>query len=317
MHIAILTWWISTEREVALRSGANMSDWAIRAGHTSEIFDFPSDIHRFLQRYQASILAKNFPTKNLRKHEENHPKFDLVIPVFHGIYWEDGQVTAFLKTLGCKYAYSDFEVHALCIDKYQTNLFLEKYDIKIPKTEIIQKNQKPKKINSDLLFPLIVKPNKWWSSIWISRIKNISELESAIKLIINDDILIQSCIEWREFTVWVYFDASWFHALPIIEIKTLSQDFFDYEEKYETDGSNEVFLEWENELQLLLKTESERIASILGCSGIIRIDYRYDWTDIYFLEVNTIPGFTSGSLVPKMWKKAGKSEGEFVEMISI
>ena len=99
-----------------------MKNWLEKAGHTSEIFDFPSDIHRFLQRYQASVLARNFPTKNLKKHIDNHQDFDLVIPVFHGIYGEDGQVTAFLKTLGCPYAYSDFQVHALCIDKNLTNL---------------------------------------------------------------------------------------------------------------------------------------------------------------------------------------------------
>ncbi len=99
-----------------------MKDWIEKAGHTSEIFDFPSDIHRFLGRYQASVLAKHFPTKNLKKHIDTHQDFDLMIPVFHGIYGEDGQVTAFLKTLGCPYAYSDFQVHALCIDKHLTNL---------------------------------------------------------------------------------------------------------------------------------------------------------------------------------------------------
>lgn len=99
-----------------------MKNWVEKAGHTTEIFDLPSDIHKFLQRHQASVLAKHFPTKNLKKHIDIHQDFDLVIPMFHGIYGEDGQVTAFLKTLGCSYAYSDFEVHALCIDKNLTNL---------------------------------------------------------------------------------------------------------------------------------------------------------------------------------------------------
>ena len=66
-----------------------------------DIFDIPSSIEEFIVDYR---------------------KYDLVIPMFHGIYGEDGQVTAFLKTLGCPYAYSDFEVHALCIDKHLTNL---------------------------------------------------------------------------------------------------------------------------------------------------------------------------------------------------
>ena len=59
------------------------------------------------------------------------------------------------------------------------------------------------------------------------------------------------------------------------------------------------------------------ITSALKCRGVVRIDWRYDGKDFYFLEVNTIPGFTSASFIPKMWKKAGKTEKEFVEMMMI
>lgn len=96
---------------------------------------------------------------------------------------------------------------------------------------------------------------------------------------------------------------------------TRSDTFFDYSEKYETDGSNEVFLEGEEALQHALIRESIRICEHIGTAGVVRLDWRYDGTYLYFLEVNTIPGFTSGSLVPKMWKRAGKSEKDFLEMI--
>lgn len=314
MHIAILTEWISTEREVALRSGENMNDWVQKAGHTSEVFDFPSDIHRFLQRHQASILARHFPTKQLKKHHETHEDFDLVIPMFHGIYGEDGQITAFLKTLGYKYAYSDFEVHALCIDKYNTNLILEKIDINIPETLFLRKVADFSLENID--FPVIVKPNHGWSSLSTKRVTTHDELAFACSDIPDDDILIQKCIEGREFTVWVYIDASGFHTLPIIEIITQNGTFFDYAEKYETDGSNEVFLEWEEELQRELSETSQRICEYIGTRWVVRLDYRYDGKNIYFLEVNTIPWFTTGSLIPKMWEKAGKTEKEFLEMLA-
>lgn len=269
-----------------------MNEWIKIAWHTSKIYDFPSDLEEFLKEYKT---------------------FDLIIPVFHGIYGEDGQITAFLKTLGCKYTYSSFTTHALCLDKYRTNLFIKEMGIKIPETIFMEKWGILPIINIE--FPLIIKANQGWSSIAISKAKNNDEILGAIEKITNDDILIQEYIEWREFTVWVYKNTSGYHTLPIIEIKTLSQDFFDYEEKYETDGSNEVFLDWEYELQKILINESIRIANLLECSGVVRMDYRYDGKDIYFLEVNTIPGFTSGSLVPKMWKKAGKNEKEFIEML--
>ncbi len=295
MNIAILTWWTSTEREIALRSAENMKDWIKKAGHTPHIYDFPTEALTFLWEYQ---------------------KYDLVIPLFHGVYGEDGQVTAFLATLGCSYAYSDFAVHALCMDKNRTNQVVENIGIKVPRSLFLREWIYIEKLESPLVcYPVIVKPNKWWSSIATSKVDSREELQNAQKLIQWDDTLIQECIEWREFTVGVYRDTMGYQSLPIIEIRTLSQDFFDYSEKYETDGSNEVFLEWEEELQKILSEKSTRIAEYIGTKWVVRIDWRYDGKDIYFLEVNTIPGFTSGSLVPKMWKKAGKSEEEFVGML--
>lgn len=316
MHIAILTWWISTEREVALRSGDNMREWIEKAGHTCEVFDLPSDLHRFLERHITTRYARHFPTRQLTKNTEKHPDYDLVIPMFHGIYGEDGQVTAFLKTLGYRYAYSDPEVHALCIDKHLTNLFLQDIDVRIPHTIFLRRWADFEL--SDLEYPLIVKPNHGWSSIATHKVDDHDILaEVCMSMPEEDDILIQECIEWREFTVGVYRDSDGYHTLPIIEIKTLKQDFFDYSEKYETDGSNEVFMEWEDDLQKRLSEESLRICEYIGTKWVVRLDYRYDGKGIYFLEVNTIPGFTSGSLVPKMWKKAGKSEEEFVEILNI
>jgi D-alanine-D-alanine ligase len=293
MHIAILTWWVSSEREVALRSGTNMNEWAQKAGHTSEVYIFPEELDTFLMKYKT---------------------YDLVIPVFHGIYGEDGQITAFLKTLNCAYAYSDFDIHALCINKYKTNLFLQENHINIPKTIFLRKDMDFSL--QEIGFPAIVKPNHGWSSLWINRVTEHDELASACIEITDDDILIQDSIEWREFTVWVYRDDDGYSSLPIIEIKTIKQAFFDFEEKYESDWSNEVFLEWEDELQKILTEESIRICEYIWTKWVIRIDWRYDGKDFYFLEVNTIPGFTSGSLVPKMWKKAGKNEKEFIKMLA-
>jgi D-alanine-D-alanine ligase-like ATP-grasp enzyme len=136
-----------------------MNDWVQKAGHTSEVFDFPSDIHRFLQASSSNNSRKTFSNKNNSKNIiENHQDFDLVIPVFHGIYGEDGQITAFLQTLGYKYAYSDFEVHALCINKYQTNLLLQSIDICIPET-LLQRKYSDYSLKN-IHFPAIVKPNR-------------------------------------------------------------------------------------------------------------------------------------------------------------
>ncbi len=297
MHIAILTWWISTEREVALRSGENMRDWCTTAWHTVDLYDLPTGVPNFLAQYQT---------------------YDLVIPVFHGVYGEDGQVTAFLETLGCHAAYSSFMVHSFCIDKYRTNLFVAQVWAKIPRSYYVARGYSIDRLESPLVcYPVIVKPNRWGSSIATTKVDSRAELMAAQSAIVGDDIIIQECIEGREFTVGVYRDRDGYYALPIAEIITQDGVLFDYSEKYETDGYNEVFADLPDELRNSLERQSTLIASALTCRGIVRIDWRYDGSDLYFLEVNTIPGFTSGSLVPKMWKKAGKSEGEFIKMLSL
>lgn len=188
---------------------------------------------------------------------------------------------------------------------------------KIPLTHFIGEGEELPEL-SELDFPFIVKPNHGGSSIATSKVKNETELRKAHKMISQDDTVIQEYIPGREFTVGAYRDKKWYHILPIIEIVTIEKwAFFDFSEKYETDGSNEVFLEGEETLQKNLTELSKKIATVLHCTWVVRIDYRYDGADIYFLEVNTIPGFTTGSLVPKMWKKARKTEKEFIDMLFI
>jgi D-alanine-D-alanine ligase len=140
MYIAILTGGISTERTVALRSGDNMNAWVQKAGHESQVLDFPREIDIFLANYK---------------------NYDLVIPVFHGVYGEDGQITAFLETLGCKHAYSSFMVHSFCIDKYRTNLFVEKIGINIPRSFYVAREHFIEQLELPIVcYPVIVKPNR-------------------------------------------------------------------------------------------------------------------------------------------------------------
>jgi D-alanine-D-alanine ligase len=328
MNIAILTWGISTERGVALRSGENMKAWIEKSWHTVRSYDLPLEIDEFLAGYRH---------------------FDLIVPVFHGRYGEDGIVTGMCETLGLRVAGCPSHVHALCIDKYRTNCVVEKLGVRVPRSWMPWLPPPPRLLPSDdtkiLEKALIVKPNQWGSSLATTKAKTREELEDGMRAVdeviesltkervellssseksftryfppLTDLPLVQECIEGREFTVGVYRDESGTQVLPIIEILTLKGEFFDYEEKYETDGSNEVFTNINPKLRDMLESQSSQIYDHLGCWCIVRIDWRYDGDDIYFLEVNTIPGFTSGSLVPKMWKKAGKSEEEFLEILKI
>lgn len=143
MHIALLTGGISAERPVALRSAENMENWIRKTEHTSDTFDLPSDIDRFLSSYRA---------------------YDLVIPMFHGRYGEDGIITGMCETIGIPVAYSSSSTHALCIDKYRTNCVVEKLGAKVPKSWVpgLPEPHKllPRDAGKTLDTALIVKPNQ-------------------------------------------------------------------------------------------------------------------------------------------------------------
>lgn len=101
-----------------------------------------------------------------------------------------------------------------------------------------------------------------------------------------------------------------------MQIVNVKAELFDWQEKYESDGTNEIFPEDLNaDLRERLEVASKRIFSSLGCSGVARIDYRVRDGEIFFLEVNTFPGATSASFIPKMWRKSGKTMGDFIEML--
>ncbi len=226
MHIALLTWWISTERVVALRSADNMKDWIEKAGYTSDTFDIPKDIDIFLSRYK---------------------EYDLVIPVLHGRYGEDGIVTWLCETLGIRVAGCSSGVQALCIDKFNTNCVVEKLGVKIPKSwrpglqksvQLLWDGE-----NEILKTVLIIKPNQWGSSLATNKAKTLPEFKYSIQAInetiesltqerihllsapetkgferhfpsLQDIPLVQECIPGQEFTVGVYSDSTGTHVNP-------------------------------------------------------------------------------------------------------
>lgn len=294
MKIAILTGWISTEREIALRSARLFQ----RHLPDADYYVLPEDLEKFLPKYKT---------------------YDLAIPVFHGIYGEDGQIFAFLSTLGVPTAFSPWTVHAITIDKHVTNSLVKQAGFRVPGEVLARRNAKiPSFSEKKLEFPLIVKPNRWGSSIATEMVKESEELQQAIANIhfeIRDDALVQEAIPGREFTVSLLGNNQ-VQVLGIAEIMN-KDTVFNYEEKYNGPAEFEDYgTDIPSELRLQLESESKAIYSLLGCRGIARIDWRCDASGVpYFLEVNTIPGLTEVSLLPKAAKLAGYSEKELVEKI--
>ncbi len=127
---------------------------------------------------------------------------------------------------------------------------------------------------------------------------------------------MQEFIDGDEYTVGVVGPTNHPEVLPLMQVVNLSAALFDWQEKYESDGSNEIFPEHITpERKQRLEDISRKIYTMLGCSGVVRIDYRVRGEEVFFLEVNTFPGATPASFIPKMWKKSGKNMGEFIDSL--
>lgn len=126
---------------------------------------------------------------------------------------------------------------------------------------------------------------------------------------------MQEYIDGDEYTVGVIGPNKNPEVLPIMQIVNVKAELFDWQEKYESDGTNEIFPDLDPALEGELQDISRKIYTQVGCSGVARIDYRVRGKEIFFLEVNTFPGATAASFIPKMWRKSGRTMGEFIEML--
>ncbi|MDE5955172.1 MAG: ATP-grasp domain-containing protein, partial [Bacteroidales bacterium] len=154
------------------------------------------------------------------------------------------------------------------------------------------------------------------SSFGGSKVKDISEFDKAVELAFSEGemLIAEAAIAGRELTCAVYYDGNAPVALPVIEIVS-DNEFFDYQAKYEGHSREICPAVIPDSLRDRIQEVSKLIYGKLGCSGLVRVDYISSEDGLYFLEVNTIPGMTSASLVPQMVRAAGLSMTEFLTSV--
>jgi len=297
--IGVLAGGISSERDISIKTGKNILDSLKRSGYMVRFIDLKDD--GFIDEIK---------------------KIDIAFLALHGRYGEDGTVQGLLELLKIPYTGSGILSSALVMDK----IFSKKIMImeNIPTPDYIEidlssgggiSSQLDADIREKIGYPIVVKPNAEGSTIGISCIKKASGLEEGISKAAPYDknILIEKYIDGRELTVGIIgMDPV---ALPIIEIRPKS-GFFDYEAKYIKNMTEYII---PPEMKSSLYKEIQEISLIchkmLFCCGISRVDFILDSNDIpYVLEVNTMPGMTSTSLVPMA---ADAADIEFDHLIEI
>lgn len=238
-------------------------------------------------------------------------RFDYVYIMQHGAPGESGQLQGYLEMLGIPFSTCSSAVSAIAFDKYACKSYIRDLGlVKCAPDAFVHKgadlNAFAEQVAATLEFPVFVKPTIGGSSFGVTRVVDPSELATAIGYAFSEGptVLVEQGITGREFTCAAYRTSGEIHTLPIIEIIT-ENEYFDYDAKYNGHSREVCPAEVSDDVVRLVQSTTSSIYTNLGCAGVVRMDYILAEDGLYFLEVNTIPGMTSASLVPKMVRTAG------------
>lgn len=254
----------------------------------------------------------------IEKNNTNLIKLDAIFPVLHGKNGEDGTVQGLIELSGIPLIGCNLLSSSLCMDKYLSHKLVQSYGIKVANSIVI--NNKTKDIYKEikkLNFPLFVKPVRAGSSFGITKIENETEIEQAIKeaLKYDTEIIIEENIDGIEIGCAILGNDDLIVG-EVDEIE-LSNGFFNYTEKYTLKTSQiHVPARIDKEIAQKAKETAKQIYKILKCKDFARVDmFLTPNNEIYFNEINTIPGFTSHSRYPNMMKQIGMSFEELVDKL--
>ena len=279
-RIGVLMGWISAEREVSLRSGTAIYNALKGLGYNTVTIDVGPDI--------CDALKKE--------------KIEIAFIALHGGFGENGSIQGMLEVLGVPYTGSGVLASALAMDKEASKKIFLYHGIPVPPFVLLNKERSAQSIRFDL--PWVVKPATEGSSVGVSIIKDKEKFEQASEKAYSygSRVIVEKYIEGKEVHIGILNDR----VLGGVEVRP-SLEFYSYEAKY-TAGLTEYILPPEVDGQVYERAKLTALSahSALGCKGATRVDLRVDREGYpYVLEVNTIPGMTETSLLPKIARLAG------------
>jgi D-alanine-D-alanine ligase len=241
-------------------------------------------------------------------------KMDFVIIYTHGDPGENGKLQALFDIYGVKYINSNALASELSFDKWYCNQFLKNFDVPIAKSKLLLRNDvyDVNEIINKLGLPVFVKPCDSGSSFGISRVNQLADLEPAIQKARaeGNSLVIESFLDGTEVTCGVYNTVDGPVALPLAEIVS-ENEFFDYEAKYLGKSQEIVPARISEEATKKVQELAVKIYQLMRLRSISRIDFMLVNNAPYLIEVNTTPGFTEESIVPRMLKSQNKTITEF------
>lgn len=305
--IAIVAGGDSSECEVSLRSAAGLnsfidSDKYIKyivtiVGKTWQV-ELPDGRQLPIDKNDFSFLLDN---KKIT--------FDFAYITIHGTPGENGILQGYFRLIGLPFSCCDVLQAALTFDKYACNNYLKSFGFKVAESIVLRPGETIDNttVANKMGFPCFIKPSVGGSSFGVTKVKTIDQIQPAIAKAFaeGDEVMIEAFLSGTEVTSGMYKTKTKSVIFPITEVVT-TNEFFDYDAKYNGQVDEITPARLSNELTQAIKNTTERIYTILHAKGIIRVDYIIspDGT-INLLEVNTTPGMTATSFIPQQIRAAG------------
>jgi D-alanine-D-alanine ligase len=272
-----------------------------------------------------SLVSVPSNEKNLTNYIEGDigdKKIDLAFPILHGPYGEDGKLQGMLDMLNIPYVFSDCLANAIAMNKEKANVIAKNAGVLVADNIILREKvaYNLDEIINKLSLPMVIKPLELGSSVGISIPKNKEDLEKGIieAFRYGDKLLIEKYIKGRELTVTIMGSLDNPLALPVIEIVPKISEWFDYKAKYEKGGSEEICpANIPEEIREKVQKLAKKVYISIGCKDLARADFIWDekTDNLYFIDLNTIPGMTATSLAPQAAKAAGMEFSEFLDKL--
>jgi len=295
-RIAVLMGGMSSEREISLKTGTAIQGALQRRGYGAMALDADRNI------------AENLKAQNI----------DIAFIALHGAFGEDGTVQGLLELLGIAYTGSSVLASAVSINKVATKKMLAYHGLPTPSFQVVHAGNSDARSAADAITmqpPFVVKPPEEGSTIGISIVMEQAGVAEAVSRAVQYDceLLIEEFIKGRELTAAVLNGQ----PLPLVEI-VAKDGFYDFEAKYHSQGTTRYIVAPEigDGLTRQIQQLAVETYTVLGCSGAARVDFLLASAGRpYILEINTIPGMTETSLLPKAAGHAGIDFDSLVERI--
>ena len=308
------------KRSIAIIAGGDSSELPVSLRSAQGLYSFMDK-----ERYQLYIVEMegrrwevHLPNGSVTPIDKNDfsfiedgkkKTFDFAYITIHGTPGENGLLQGYLDMIGIPYSSCNVLVSAITFNKFSCNQYLKRFGVKVADSILLRKNQaiSDEDVIERIGLPCFIKPNAGGSSFGVTKVKTKDQIQPAIVKAAkeSDEVMIEAFMKGTEVTCGCYKTKDKSIVFPLTEVVT-TNEFFDYDAKYNGQVEEITPARISEALTQRIQQLTSTIYDLLGCYGIIRIDYIItDDEAIQLLEINTTPGMTATSFIPQQVRAAG------------